>query len=292
MKSLSVKDWIIILAGLIGLAFFILLYPKVYPESAMRGMISEESAITKAQLWMNGGWAKAPRSMDSLTLRASIQVDQKQLEYLQEKFGLEHANKELRHKSLVYTRRLEWLRIDEVNFRFGGRSESSASAKTERVVIDLDRIGNIVGYRYTKAQQDTSTVTDLETTHPSLAASEAFDLDSARRMAREFLRQWAGRSPDNYTETDVQGSITGKKPVMEFVFTGTTTADEVHEQDRRGLRQHLRQPGQPAAHRQCPVEEREGVHRAGAAAGDAVGDGVHPGEGGPGHPDLRGLVHP
>ncbi|HNH30126.1 MAG TPA: PP2C family protein-serine/threonine phosphatase [bacterium] len=229
MRTLSVKDWIIIIAGVIGLVVFILLYPKVYPESAMRGMISEEAAITKSQQWMSSGWAKAPRSMDSLTLRASIRVDQKQLEYLQEKFGLEQANKHLRNKSLVYTRQLEWLRIDEVNIQFGGRTQGNSSAKTERVVIELDRLGNIVGYRYTKAKQDTSPVTDLETTHPSIAATEGFDLDSARRMAREFLRQWAGRSPDDFRESDVQGSITGKKPVMEFVFTGIAPTDEVYE---------------------------------------------------------------
>lgn len=223
------SDWFLLAAGIIGIYYFAVSYNKTYPESAIRGMISREDSWEKAGQIMSLGILQTPASMDSFQLTGRIRADQKQVQYLQETFGLEEAIGIMSEEMPAYAWNFTWYKLGDDNIRLGNQEENEPSdeSNSEQIVLIMDRNGKPIRYSCRLKNQDSVIV--LQSDKKELPAipqpPSAPDLqmsDSARKTAYDFLKNVAGIDTDLFQENPFHTNIKNNRVSYEFGFTSLT----------------------------------------------------------------------
>ena len=225
------SDWLLLAAGIVGIYYFAASYNKTYPESALRGMISREDSWKKAEQTVFSGKLLTPASMDSFQLNARIRVDQTQVQYLQETYGLEEANRIMSEEIPAYMWDYSWYKLGDGNVRLG-RSEPedngpSEETNSEQIELWLDRTGKPVRYSCRLKYQDSVLILqadrkELPPIPPPPFAPDPQAADSARKIAYEFLKNVAGIDPELFQENPFQTNIKNNRVSYEFGFISLT----------------------------------------------------------------------
>lgn len=229
MKTFFRKsDWFLLIAAAAGIYYFAVSYNDVYPESALRGMLPREDAFKAAEKLIHSNKVLTPVHLDSFQVNERIFVDQKEIQFLQESFGLKQANQIMASEIPAYTWSFNWYKYDGGNVRLGrGNGQENDNSEetndTETIKLNLDRSGRPVHYSCRLKPRDSVMILSSDKNElPSLPnpprTPDLFALDSARQTAYEFLKNVAGIDLEGYQENPFQTSFKYNQTSFEFSF--------------------------------------------------------------------------
>ena len=225
------SDWLLFAAAVIAIGYFATTYGTTYPESAIRGMISREEARNRAEQLIRSGKVQVPASLDSFMVNDRIYVDQKQVQYLQETFGLKEANRIMTSAIQAYLWNFNWYKLDGENIRLGRGSQddevTSENNSTESFKLLLDREGRPIHYSCRIKNQDSvmmlrSDTSELPSLIPPPPGPNMFAVDSAREMAYDFIKNIAALNMADFQENPFQTNLKNNTPSFEFSFLSLT----------------------------------------------------------------------
>ncbi|MBL7994896.1 SpoIIE family protein phosphatase [bacterium] len=224
------SDWFLLAAALAAIYYFAVTYHTTYPEAALHGMIPRENSSKIAEQLLHSGIVLTPASMDSFHLSTGIYVDQNQVQYLQETYGLKEANRIMSSDIPAYNWNFTWMKAEDRNIRLSrnGQDEEKKPNNNdeEQVKLLIDRTGRPTHYSCVLQQRDSVMTPHGEHKEfPSFLrpppVSDGFTLESARKTAAGFLKDVAGIAVEDFHENPFQGNVKNNRPSFEFSFTSS-----------------------------------------------------------------------
>ena len=226
-------------AAVAAICYFAVTYHSTYPEAALNEMISRKESLKIAEQLMQSGKVVTPAFMDSFQLNDRIYANQKQIQYLQETFGLKEANRIMTSEIPVYVWNFSWNKFEGGNVNLGrnekDEEERPDDRNTEDVRLFLDRTGQLTHYSCQLKYQDSVMVlrgdhAEFPKLIPTPPVPDLFVVDSARRTAYEFLKNVANIDIDNFQENPFQANLKNNRPSFEFSFLSMNKSFNVSKQ--------------------------------------------------------------
>ncbi len=98
------NDLLLLIGAITGLALFILIYPNLSPEAAIKPVIARQEVITRGELLIE----ELGFELNSQHVSASIKYDKNQIQYLNRNFGTREANRIMTDSIPVFYWQVEW----------------------------------------------------------------------------------------------------------------------------------------------------------------------------------------
>lgn len=228
MKTFFRKsDGVLFIAAMAAIYYFAISYKATYPESALRGMLPREDSRKIAEQLIHSGKLMVPAFLDSFQLIHRIRVDHKQVQYLQEAFGLNEANQIMTSLLPAYVWNFNWLKLNEGSIRLGRNDQDengpSENSESEEIELSLDRAGKPVHYSCRLIHKDSVMILrsdkgEFPSLLPPPPGPDVFAVDSARQTAYDFLKNVSGINVEDFQENPFQTNMKNNSPSYEFSF--------------------------------------------------------------------------
>jgi sigma-B regulation protein RsbU (phosphoserine phosphatase) len=210
------SDVLMMVAGLAGLVYFILLYANTFPEAVNQNLLSREEIERRATALIRSQGLMIPDSLEQLHHRLTLARDQKQIRYLQELLGLREANKTMAGDMPAYTWRLRWYVISDNNFHIGNNTEENSSNDPEKdpdekLTLQFDRSGRLIYFSCKASRPKNMIIPSQELKPPDLKPvllpPAPVTADSARKIVSAFIQNLGWIDPDDFSKPEIKNSM-------------------------------------------------------------------------------------
>lgn len=184
-RKLQRSDVALFFLAVIGLAIFIYLYPRLYPQAAIRMSLDKtEIAERNIDFLRNLGY-----DLEDYHRRINFEYDKDQLSYLNRVFGSTRTNQLATDSIPVYYWTLRWSKERNTNIQIGSADEEEVQERLDHhfgdVRLNVDLQGNPIRFelRYDE---------DEERASEKSSVSEAHNREAAEMLADTLIRMYGG----------------------------------------------------------------------------------------------------
>ncbi|MDZ7317646.1 MAG: SpoIIE family protein phosphatase, partial [candidate division KSB1 bacterium] len=220
-KRLTGKDLLLFLLALLGLAIYIVLYPQLFPQSALRITLDQSAIDQRAtEILSDLGY-----DMTKFGRRVALRQDVDQIRYLQQKFGLKRTNEIIAEQRLpIYFWKITFQLAEmetggiRIITRDNEAASSSSKAPSDTISISLSLQGDLI---------------DLSVQLGKRARFDTLSLEEARNRANFLLQKFQPERFSYYQLLPVGDN--NRYPVIEHHFNYESQRSEYGEKQTAAI---------------------------------------------------------
>ncbi len=219
VTQLTAKDYLLLLISFLMLAVFIQLYPKLFPDSALKLTVDKSQIMSRADSLI----LKLGHPTNDFIYEPTLHQNGDQLGYLQKEFGLAKANQIIKENKIpVYFWKVKLRKASDTQslVKISDETEEEAKTAIENALSDSIKMSLATDGELIEFKIKPSAEWDVD----SMGAREALDL------ARKTLIELKGANYQNYEF--VKQALNDKNGAYDFQFVWENKQDVYGEKEQ------------------------------------------------------------